>query len=203
MKALFVTDRDAVGDARLARILNCLSNTPGLAVTLRDASGDDARLLGHARDAAARLSPEVPLYVHRRFDVALAAEAAGVHLPASGLPARAVRAATPRGFRIGVSTHSAAEAEQAISDGADFVVIGPVFDTPSKRAYGPPIGPGALQALPLRESHGRDVFAIGGVNEENLAALEPYRDRISGIAAIRLFQDSPDPRALAERIASR
>jgi thiamine-phosphate pyrophosphorylase len=114
-----------------------------------------------------------------------------------------VRALAPRGFRVGVSTHGAEEAERALDDGADLVVIGPVFDTPSKRRYGPPLGTAALAALPPLESHGREVYAIGGVDESTLDALAPYADRISGVAAIRLFQHSPDPRAVVERLAAR
>lgn len=203
MKALYVTDRGSIGDARLAEILDALAGAPGLSVILRETAADDRQLLERARAARARLGDAVPLLVHRRFDVALAAGAAGVHLPSSGLPVPRVRAHAPRGFRVGVSTHSAAEAERAIADGADVVVIGPVFDTPSKRAYGPPLGPAALAALPPKESHGADVYAIGGVDEETLPALAPYADRIAGVAAIRLFQESPEPRAVAERLAAR
>jgi thiamine-phosphate pyrophosphorylase len=203
VKALYVTDREAIGDARLAAILSGLAGAPAVAVVLRDAPSEDRALLERARNARERLGDAVPLLVHRRFDVALAAGAAGVHLPATGLPVARVRAHAPRGFRVGVSTHGSAEAEQALADGADVVVIGPVFDTPSKRRYGPPLGPSALAALPPRASHGRDVYAIGGIDESNLAELEPYADRISGIAAIRLFQESADPRALAGRLALR
>src|SRR5262249_33947923 len=149
--------------------------------------------------ARERLGPDVSLLVNRRFDVALAAGASGVHLPADGLPLTRVRAQTPRGFRIGVSTHSAAEARAAIADGADVVAVGPIFDPPSKRAYGPPLGPDALRDLPGLASHDCEVLAIGGIDEDKLGALDPYRDRISGIAAIRLFQESPRPRDVAER----
>ncbi len=203
MKSLYVTDRAAIGDERLAGVLDRLAGAPGVTVSLRDAPADDRVLLARAREARGRLGDSVPLYVHRRFDVALAAGASGVHLPSNGLPLPKVRANTPRGFRIGVSTHSAPEAENAISLGADLVVIGPVFDTPSKRPYGPPLGPRALAALPRRDSHSCEVYAIGGVDEARLAELEPYRDRISGVAAIRLFQESSDPRSVAERIAAR
>jgi thiamine-phosphate pyrophosphorylase len=203
MKALYVTDRAAIGDEALAGVFDRLAGAPALSVTLREPPAADGALLARAREALNRLGEAVPLYVHRRFDVALAAGAAGVHLPADGLPLPGVRANTPRGFRIGVSTHSAPEAEEAISQGADLVVIGPVFDTPSKRAFGPPLGPEALAALPRRDTHSCDVYAIGGVDESRLSELEPYRDRISGIAAIRLFQESADPRAAAERIAAR
>jgi thiamine-phosphate pyrophosphorylase len=202
VKSLYVTDRAAIGDERLAGVLDRLAGAPDVTVTLREAPADDRILLARAREARGRLD-SVPLYVHRRFDIALAAGASGVHLPSNGLPLPKVRANTPRGFRIGVSTHSAPEAEEAISQGADLVVIGPVFDTPSKRPFGPPLGPGALAALPRRDSHSCEVYAIGGVDEARLAELEPYRDRISGVAAIRLFQENADPRGVAERIASR
>jgi thiamine-phosphate pyrophosphorylase len=203
VKALYVTDREAIGDTRLGEILSSLAGAPGLAVVLRDPPAEDRTRLENARDARARLGGAVPLLVHRRFDLALAAGADGVHLPSDGLPVARVRAHAARGFRVGVSTHAPDEAERAIADGADVVVIGPVFDTPSKRRYGPPLGPAALAPLPPLASHGRDVFAIGGVDESNLDTLAPYADRISGIAAIRLFQESADPRALVARIAAR
>ena len=141
---------------------------------------------------------------NRRFDLALSAAGAdGVHLPADGLPLARVRANTPRGFRIGVSTHSVGEAQAAIAGGADLVVIGPIFETPSKRAYGAPLGPGCSPASRASADHDAEVFAIGGIDEAALDELEPYRDRISGIAAIRFFQEADDPRAVAERIAAR
>ena len=203
MKALYVTDRSAVGSDRLADVLERLAGAPDLAVTLRETSGSDREIVDRAIDARERLGEANPLFLTRRFDLALAAGTAGVHLPANGLPPSAVRPATPRGFRVGVSTHSAAEAQAAIAAGADFLVIGPVFDTPSKRANGAPLGPRALADLPPRETHACDVFAIGGVDEARLPELDPYRDRISGIAAVRLFQDAEDPRGIAERIAAR
>jgi thiamine-phosphate pyrophosphorylase len=202
MKALYVTDRGAIGDERFAGLLASLAAAP-IAVALRETGGSDREQLALARKARGWLGPAVPVYVHRRFDIALAAEAAGVHLPANGLPVSRVRACTPRGFCVGVSTHSASEAREAIAAGADLVVIGPIFDTPSKRPFGPPLGTAALADLPESASHDCDVFAIGGISEERLAELEPFRDRIAGVAAIRLFQEAADPRAAAERIAAR
>lgn len=201
MKTLYVTDRAAVGDARLERVLGALRGAPGLLVQLREKTGTDRDLLARARSARAALGPSVPLFVNRRLDVALASEADGVHLPADGLPVKRVRSASPRGFRVGVSTHSPLEAARAIEEGADVVVIGPIFDTPSKASFGPPLGTPALAGLPERASHGADVFAIGGIDESRLEELAPFADRISGIAAIRLIQESGDPRALVERIS--
>ena len=86
MKSLYVTDRAAIGDERLAGVLDRLAGAPDVTVTLRERPADDRVLLERARDARGRLGGAVPLYVHRRFDVALAAGADGVHLPADGLP---------------------------------------------------------------------------------------------------------------------
>ncbi len=203
MKSLYVTDRASIGDERFARLLDLLADAPGLTVELREKDADDRDCLGWARRARERLGASVALLVNRRFDIAIAAGADGVHLPADGLPLSRVRAHTPRGFRVGISTHSPGEAAEAIAAGADLVVIGPIFDTPSKRAWGDPLGPDALAALPRRASHASDVFAIGGIDEARLVELDSYRDRISGIAAIRLFQESADPRGVVERIATR
>ncbi len=203
MKSLWVTDRAAIGDRRFEQMLLRMAGAPELSVQLREPSISDEQCLAQARRARTALGPDVELLVNRRFDVAVAAGASGVHLPADGLPPGRVRTVTPRGFRIGVSTHSAAEAETAIEAGVDMVVLGPIFDTPSKRAFGAPLGVEALAGLPSQESHGAAVFAIGGIDEASLHLLEPYRDRIRGIAAVRLFQEAVDPRAVVERIAAR
>ncbi len=203
MKSLYVTDRGSAGDERFSAILAALAEAPGLSVQVREKEATDRECLAWTRLARERLGPDIPLYVNRRFDIALAADADGVHLPAAGLPLSRVKAATPRGFRVGISTHSAAEAVRAIEEGANLVVLGPIFDTPSKRAYGAPLGADVLGELPRRAAHAAEVFAIGGINEENLARLDPYRDRISGVAGIRLFQESEEPRALVLRISQR
>jgi thiamine-phosphate pyrophosphorylase len=200
MKVLYVTDRASSGDAVFEQTLDALSGVAGVSVQLREKTTPDRELLERARAARERLGPGVALYVNRRFDVALAAGAAGVHLPADGLPPARVRAQTPRGFRIGVSTHASDQARDAIASGADLVVLGPIFDTPSKRAFGAPLGLKALASLPRLDEHASEVYAIGGIDEERLAALAPYADRITGIAAVRLIQESPDPRATVRRI---
>jgi thiamine-phosphate pyrophosphorylase len=203
MRTLYVTDRRSAGDERVRETMAALSGAPGVTVQLREKDTPDRDCLGRAEFARQTLAPQTPLYVNRRFDIALAAVADGVHLPASGFPLARVRSATPRGFRIGVSTHSPVEARRAIEEGADLVLIGPIFDTPSKRAFGPPLGARALGELPRLDEHSSEVYAIGGISEESLARLEPYRDRIAGFAGIRIFQESSDPRGLAERIARR
>ena len=124
------------------------------------------------------------LLANDRFDVALAARADGVHLTSVSLPARVVRETCGPEFLLGVSTHSLEEARAARDGGADFVVFGPVFETESKRAYGPPQG---LEKLKLVTSELRDfpVLAIGGVSPENADSC--FAAGASGFAGIGWF----------------
>jgi thiamine-phosphate pyrophosphorylase len=170
-------------------------------VQLREKNLDDRTLLALARAARAALTgpfllaaapgrPPVParLLVNGRADIALAAGAHGVHLPADGLPAAALRARWGPGLLLGVSTHSLAEVEQARRAGADYAVFGPVWETPGKTAATPPAG---LDALARAARLGIPVYALGGVTLARFAAVAAAG--AAGVAAIRLFQGEETP----------
>ena len=126
------------------------------------------------------------LIVNDRVDVARAAGADGVQLTARSLPADVVRRTCGAEFLIGVSTHSLEEAQAARDRGADFVVFGPVFETESKRAFGPPQGLDRLRDV-TRELNGFPVLAIGGITLDNLPACLEAGAR--GVAGISLFSN--------------
>ncbi len=132
--------------------------------------------------------------VNDRLDVALAAGADGVHLPASGLPAAAARAAGARW--IGVSTHSAAELAALVPADVDFATFGPVFDTASKRGFGPPQGVEALHLATAATAV--PVYAIGGITARTAPALS--NTGIAGIAVIQAVLAAPDPARAAVEI---
>ncbi len=126
------------------------------------------------------------ILINDRLDIALSAGLAGVHLGNHSLPPAVLRAHTPQDFLIGVSTHSCEEFERAENEGANFVTLGPIFRTPSKAAYGAPVGLAVLREVCMRATI--PVLALGGVDLNN------YQSCLSagakGIAAIRLFQTS-------------
>jgi thiamine-phosphate pyrophosphorylase len=134
-----------------------------------------------------RSSPRTHAYVlvNDRLDVALGAGADGVHLGVHSMPVQVVRQVAPRPFLLGASCHSLREAMAAESSGADYLVLGPIFETPSKLAYGPPLG---LEELRNVASQIRiPVLALGGITVERVRPC--LEAGASGIAGIRIFQD--------------
>jgi thiamine-phosphate pyrophosphorylase len=140
------------------------------------------------------------VFVNDRLDVALAANAAGVHLGGKSLPLEIVnewrRSAGRLDFMIGVSCHSLESARAAERGGADYIFFGPVFATPSKAAFGAPQGIESLREVCT--SVEIPVLAIGGVNLENVRAC--ITAGAAGIAAIRLFQTATDAAGLAAEL---
>ncbi len=129
------------------------------------------------------------LLVNDRADIARAAGADGVHLTTQSLSASVVRRCFGSELLVGVSTHSLAEVCAAESEGADFAVFGPVFETPSKARYGGPLGLTRL-AEAARTVAPFPVIALGGVTRDN--ASECLRAGARGVAGIRLFADEND-----------
>jgi thiamine-phosphate diphosphorylase len=125
---------------------------------LRDPDASARRLQLEARRLVAEAP--VPVVVSARVDLALAAGAAGVHLPERDLPVAAARRLLPGGL-VGRSVHSTEAAREAEAQGADYVVFGPVFSSASHPGQ-PPRGLAALQevAAAVRVP----VLAIGGVD---------------------------------------
>ena len=145
-----------------------------------------ARTLFQLTTEAARITRDsaTRLLVNDRADIARAARADGVHLTTRSIPAAVVRRAFGTEFLIGVSTHTLAEARAARDDGADFAVFGPIFETPSKRDLGQPLGLGQL-AMAANAVKPFPLVAIGGITPETAGAA--LQAGASGIAGIRLF----------------
>lgn len=143
------------------------------------------------RDTATRL------LVNDRADIAAGAGADGVHLTSQSIDASNIRRTFGDNFVIGVSTHSYAEARAAKQRGANFAVFGPVFDTPSKRRYGAPVGVAELLQV-TRKLGDFPVLALGGLTIDN---FEPCLNAgATGIAGISLFGKSHELKKIVARI---
>jgi thiamine-phosphate pyrophosphorylase len=181
MKQYYITDRKTAGGFR--QLLDIIRDQMYLGIDMIQIREKDltARQLFEftlavleVRDGEKRKAAAPKILVNTRFDVAMAARADGVHLPAD-----AAREILP-GLLIGRSCHTLEEIKLAQ---ADFVTFGPIFATPGK---GEPVG---LEMLHLACKAGKPVFALGGVNWENAQAC--IQAGAEGIAGIRMFQ-APD-----------
>ena len=139
-----------------------------------------------SRAAALARGSRTRILVNDRADIARASGCDGVQLTTRSLDPTVMRRAFGEDFLIGVSAHTLAELRGARDGGADFAVFGSVFDTPSKRAYGPPLGLEALREA-ARALASFSLVAIGGINETN--ARDVIQAGAAGVAAIRMFAD--------------
>lgn len=170
-------------------------------IQIREKDLSGCGLTGFAQEALRLAAGRCAILINDRLDVACAVKASGVHLGEQSLPVEeAKRLLGERyagmDFLVGVSAHSLEGALRAEEVGADYVIFGPVYATPSKANFGQPQG---LQRL--REVCGRvktPVLAIGGITLEN--ARECLAAGARGIAAIRLFHEAADLRATAGKL---
>lgn len=175
-------DLPAVVEEALAGGVRC--------VQLREKDLPPSELLAlarHLREMTARHG--ALLLINDRIDVALAVGADGVHLGETALPADIARQLLGPERLIGVSCHDRQGALAAAEKGADFITFGPVYHTPSKAAYGKPVGIGRLadvaRSLPI------PVFALGGVKGEQIPEL--LAAGAAGIALISAVIAAEEP----------
>lgn len=133
------------------------------------------------------------LMVNSRADIAAAISADGVHLPARGLPITAARM-LGGGLIVGRSCHSVEDCREAADQGADYVLLGPVFSPRSK----PGAGRITREDLAAAAGLGAPVFALGGLTRENMQTLRDLN--IAGIAAITLFMSDRSPAEIVRMV---
>jgi thiamine-phosphate pyrophosphorylase len=195
----YITDRTAFcGDerARRARLLDKIAEAVANGVDYiqlreKDLTIRELETLAHEamRIIRQQSEPTTALLVNSRTDVALAANAGGVHLPANDVSPKDVRTVWKFGVAVrepitSVSCHSAEKVNQAAEDGANLAIFAPVFE----KRDAPDATPQGLSALRQATAVDIPVLALGGITLQNADAC--LRDGGAGIAAIRLFQEN-------------
>ncbi len=197
-RVYLVTDRRLAPDpaaAARAALRGLAPRTAAVQLREKDLGGRALLALARALRQACAEAGQL-LLVNDRVDVALAAGADGVHLPAAGIPAAEARRLAGPDLLVAVSCHGAAEVRRARDGGADFATFGPLYDTPSKRAFGPPLGLG-----PLREAAalGLPLVGLGGVDAAR--AAEVRAAGAAGVGVVRAWLEAEDPATAVRAIA--
>jgi thiamine-phosphate diphosphorylase len=193
---MLVTDRKQCGGRSLPEVVAQAVAGGVNVVQLRENDLPAADLLTLARQLRGVTGPDALLVINDRVDVALLSGADGVHLGGHGLPVSAVRSLIPPSLYVGRSVHTVRDARQAELDGADYLVAGTIFASPSHPDV-VPSGPGFLRDLSARIR--LPVIAIGGITAEN--AGECWSAGASGIACISALLRAPDPLRAAASLA--
>lgn len=195
-KLMLVTDRYLTGGRPLLELVAQAVAGGVDAVQLRekDLSARPLMELGLKLRPICKQS-EAGFIINDRGDLAHVLEADGIHLTSRSYSPEEARKLLGEAGLVGVSTHSLEEANRAERAGADYILFGPVFATASKLSYGPPQGIGALAQV--IDGVSLPVYAIGGINGENLDAVLDVGP--AGIALISGILSQPDVYKAAAR----
>ena len=131
----------------------------------------------------------VPLIINDRVDVALAAEADGVHLGQTDMPLDIAKRILAGSMIIGISAESLEDAIEAEKGGADYLGVSPIYATPTKTDTAPPLGLKGLRAI--REAVSLPLVGIGGLNRDNAAAV--IQNGANGVAVVSAIVSADDP----------
>jgi len=199
--ALYAIVDPAVSGGRSLTDLARLVGDSATLVQLRDKHSSTRVLVDEAKAIGAALPGRVPFLVNDRVDVALAAEADGVHIGQDDMAAADARLLLGRNAIIGLSIKSVAQAQAAPLEHLDYVAIGGIYATTSKDNTSTPIGLDGLRAI-VQAIHDRapgfPICAIAGINDSNAAdVIAAGADGVSVISALSL---APDPAVAAKNL---
>lgn len=165
-------------------------------VQLRDRTMSGGQMLDMARRLKTITRGKALLVINDRVDVAVAAEADGAQLPEDGLPTLVARGLIGKYAVLGRSVHAVDTAVQAGREGAEFVVAGTIYKSPSK-PDAKPAGAGIITEI--SKSTNLPVIAVGGITAKNIG--EAVKAGAAGAAVISAIAGAPDPRAAAEELS--
>jgi thiamine-phosphate pyrophosphorylase len=191
-----IVDRAACGRRDILKVANDAVNGGADIIQLRDKNATTLELIKVARQMMIIAHRKhVPLIINDRADVAYAVDADGVHLGQDDLPLKVARAILGRRKTIGISTHNIRQALQAQRDGADYIGVGPVYQTPTKPGY----KPAGLKLVGEVAARIKIPFvAIGGIDPNTVHYA--LRAGATRVAVVRAVTGARDVKAAARRL---
>ncbi|EKM54330.1 uncharacterized protein PHACADRAFT_123292 [Phanerochaete carnosa HHB-10118-sp] len=177
-------------------------------VQVREKTADTGEILDVARKTKELCDKyDVPVIIDDRIDIALAMGADGVHLGQTDMPVPIARALLPPDTVIGKTCNTPEHVRVAISEGADYVGVGPVRGTQTKKVKHPVVGPRGIGEM-LQVLDGTDVkaVAIAGINSTNVlhclwGSVSPTGHQLDGVAVVSDIMASQDPYASSKRLS--
>jgi thiamine-phosphate diphosphorylase len=194
-----ILDRSVARARELPELLEAVLAGGVRLVQLREKTMPLPELLPLARQLVRRCREVgATLIVNDRADLALAAEAHGLHVGQDDLPARDAKALLAPGMILGVSTHDPEQARQAVRDGADYVAVGSIFPTTTKAGF-QLVGPELIRRV--RPEVPVPLVGIGGITAENAGAV--LAAGADAVAVISALCAAPDPEAATRAFLAR
>ncbi len=195
-----VTDRDIAAGRDLVELVEAAVRGGVTVVQLREKECPTGEFIELAKRLKEVLhSYDVPLIINDRVDVALAADADGVHIGQSDMPYSIAREILGDDKIIGLSVETIEEVAQAESLDVDYIALSPIFSTSTKLDIKSPFElEGAARA---RELSGHPMVAIGGINCDNCREITSIG--IDGVAVISAILGAKDPEAAAKEFRER
>ena len=188
-----VTDRSGMGDCEFESKIRSAVEGGCTMVQLRE-KNINSYLMYQRALSIKKVTDEyhIPLIINDRLDIMLAVGADGVHLGQQDIPVKIVRRLIGKDKIIGVSAHCPEEAEKAEQDGADYLGVGAIFPTETKKDI---IITPVDVLREIKETVSVPVVAIGGINQNNINTLKG--SHVDGVAVISAIMKSKDPKSSA------
>lgn len=188
-----VTDRSGIGDCEFESKIRSAVEGGCTMVQLREKNVNSYLIYQRALSIK-KITDEyhIPLIINDRLDIMLAVGADGVHLGQQDIPVKIARKLIGKDKIIGVSAHCIEEAEKAERDGADYLGVGAIFPTTTKKNI---IITPVNVLREIKETVSVPVVAIGGINQNNINTLKG--SHVDGVAVISAIMKSKDPKSSA------
>lgn len=194
-----LTDRGRIAERRIpmsmVEIIERAIIGGASVIQLREKELPDSKIIPLGLEIKKQIRKRAIFIINDRVEVAREIDADGVHVGQEDMKAIKVRKLIGNDKILGVSASSVEEARRAIEDGADYIGVGPIFPTNTKKDAKNPIGLPGLRAIRKITPRSIPLIVIGGIKIHNAASVVAYSDGIAVVTEV-MMADDPTQSAL-------